>query len=477
MAAPSPHPDAPNWWTQPGAARMSDAEALMWRLEQDPHLSSTFASVAILDRAPDLVRLRDRLARVVARVPRLRQRVQAPALVVGPPVWVDDPTFDVANHLRHLALPAPGTHRALFDLVTTLVADPFDRTRPLWTFVVIEGLEGGRAALVQKLHHTIADGAAGVELAMEFLELERDAPTPPAGDGSRGDADGPSTWAAAAAPGAVDALRDALTGLAKASATVASGLTAALREPARVPEAGVVAYDRARAVVAQLSDVEPARSPLWRARSLQRRVETLQVPFRPAKDAAAALGGTVNTLFVAAAADAAGSYHRRLGTPVDELRASFAVSSRTEASGSNAFTLARVLVPTGEMDPAERFRVVAQRAEAARAASGGASFDLLAGLTALLPTPVLTRLARLQSQTVDIATSNVRGSPFPVFVAGAELLAVYPVGPLGGVACNVTLLSYHGNLDVGVHVDTAAVAEPELLRDEVAAAFARLLEV
>lgn len=460
--------------TEPGEVRfdrkMSDAEALMWRLEKDPFLSSTFANITILDRPPDLDRLRRRLERAVHLVPRLRQRVQPAPANLAPPSWVDDPDFDLAFHLRHLALPAPGSRRQLLDLVALLVADPWDRTRPLWTFFVVEGIEGGRAALVQKMHHTVIDGEGGVLLSLQYLDAERHAPEPPPVDAAALDAavaEPPPTPAAA--------IRDLVGEVGRVPVAALGQLRDLLTHPGRLPGAGLAAAETARAVLTQLSDTERARSPLWTARSLRRHVETLRVPFRDAKDTARALGGTVNTLFVSAAADAAGAYHRRLGAPVDELRASMAISTRTASSGANAFALARVLVPTGEMDPAERFRLIQSRADAARQGSNLASLDVLAGITTLLPTTVVTRLARHQTQTVDFATSNVRGAPFPMYIAGAELLENYPVGPLVGVAFNLTLLSYHGSLDMGLNTDAAAVAEPALLREELAAAFDRLL--
>ena len=158
---------------------MSDAEGLMWRLEKDPYLSSTFANVTILDRKPNFDLLRRRMDRTAMRIPRLRQRVQTSPGNVSAPVWVDDPDFDLDHHVRRIALPKPGTDRQLLDLATLITADPFDRTRPLWQFVIVEGLKGGRAALIEKLHHTITDGEGGVQLSLEFLDFERDAPELP----------------------------------------------------------------------------------------------------------------------------------------------------------------------------------------------------------------------------------------------------------------------------------------------------------
>jgi hypothetical protein len=122
----------------------------------------------------------------------------------------------------------------------------------------------------------------------------------------------------------------------------------------------------------------------------------------------------------------------------------------------------------------ERFAAIDEMATSVRSGSGDASLDTLAGIAQALPISVLTRLARAQSQTVDFATSNVRGAGVPLFIGGSRIVANHPVGPLGGVAFNLTLLSNDGNLDMGLHVDTAAVDQPELLRDCIAESFAKI---
>jgi WS/DGAT/MGAT family acyltransferase len=450
--------------------KMSDAEGLMWRLEKDPHLSSAFANLTIVDRSPSFDALVRRMERAVHVVPRLRQRVQPVPANLSAPTWVDDPNFDIRYHVRHLALPKPGTMRQLLDLVSLLACDPFDRTRPLWQFVVIDGLRGGKAAFLQKLHHTITDGEGGVQLSLQFLDFERDAPEPPPIDPAvLDDREQPSDQLGH------DLLRDLVTGSLRLPLGLLRQVKDLLSDPTGLPDAGSAAADTVRSVVSQLGDTEQARSPLWTERSLGRRIETLRVPFGATKDAAKRLGGSLNTAFVTAAAAAAGSYHDQMGSPVDELRASMAISTRTASSGSNAFTLARMLVPTAPMAIGDRFAAIQQAAESARSSSGSASLETLAAVAASLPTSFVTRLARQQAQTVDFATSNVRGAPVPMYIAGAQLLENYPIGPLGGVAFNLTLLSYNHSLDMGVNIDTAAVSDPALLQRCLTAAFDDLL--
>ncbi|MFM8625652.1 MAG: wax ester/triacylglycerol synthase domain-containing protein [Actinomycetota bacterium] len=449
--------------------RMSDTETLMWRLEKDPFLASSFANITILDRPPDMDRLVARMERAVVLMPRLRRRVQPSPGNFGNPTWVDDSDFDIRRHVRRIAIAAPGTLAQLRDLVTLLLADPFDRSRPLWQFIVVDGLEGGRSALVEKVHHTVGDGQGMVELSMHFLDLERDpAPLPPL------DAETIARLATAPQPDATEALRDAIGDTLRIPIAVLRQVRDMLSDPASIGTIGSSTSATVKGVIAQLSETDPARSPLWTERSVRRRLETMRVPYATLRAAAKSMGGTLNTAFVTAAAHAAGEYHRALGAPVESLRASMAISTRTDDSGANAFSLVRMLVPTAEMPIAERFAAVNEILATARAESQSASLDAIAAVATLIPTSVVTRLARAQAETVDFATSNVRGAGVPLYMAGSKLLANYPVGPLAGVAFNVTLMSYLGSMDVGVNIDEAAVAEPELLTGLLRTSFAEI---
>jgi diacylglycerol O-acyltransferase len=451
---------------------MSDAEGLMWRLEKDPHLSSTFGTVTILDRAPDFDSFRRRMERATVNIPRLRQRVMPAPANISAPVWVDDSDFSIDRHVRRIACPKPGSLQQVLDLATLLIADPLDRTRPLWQFIVVEGMRGGKAALIAKMHHTITDGERGVQLSLQYLDFERDATEPPPLH-----IDDPEPVSPEPEVTPADAVREFVAGGLRIPIGIARQVRELLVDPTSLPDASAAAARTFQGVISQLSDTERARSPLWTARSLARRVEVARAPFRATKDAANKLGGTLNTAFLTCAADAASVYHARMGEPVESLRASMAVSTRTKDSGSNAFSLARMLVPTGEMPIDERFRAIHESTAMARESTKSGGLDAMAALASALPTSLITRLARQQTQTVDFATSNVKGSPVPVYVSGAQLLEIYPIGPLLGVAFNLTLMSYLGSLDMALHIDTAAVQDPGLLVECLDDAFVRLAKV
>lgn len=443
--------------------RMTDLEALMWNLEKDPHLSSSIANVTVLDRVPDADRLRSRLERAAVMVPRLHQRV-VPALGrLAPPEWRDDPDFDLDYHLRWIALPAPGTMRQLLDLTAAVVQDPFDRTRPLWEFVIVEGLEGDRAAMIQKLHHAVTDGIGGIRMSEQFIDLERDASEPIAPDRPV-----PPPLTGSLATTTADTLTHNLRrGIGILRRAAESGATLAV-DPRRA--AGMLGdgLELGRSAMRQLVVTDRSPSPLWASRSLRRHLEVLRVPMDEARASAKALGGSLNDLFVAAAAGAAGAYHRAAGVPVDELRMAMPINTRTDRSaGGNAFTPTRVLVPVGIEDPVKRFHAVQERLAAVREERSLGAAEGMAGFANLLPTSVLTRFARQQVETVDFTTSNVRGAPFPLFIAGALIEANHPIGPLAGTAWNLTLMSYDGSLDMGLNVDAGAVADPAGLRDAI----------
>jgi diacylglycerol O-acyltransferase / wax synthase len=277
---------------------------------------------------------------------------------------------------------------------------------------------------------------------------------------------------AAVADNVLDGVRGGLD-FARRTLTGAGG---AVAHPSTVPGRAADALDASRSLFRQAAVVEPARSPLWAERSLRRHLEILSIPLEDVKRAAKALGGTVNDVFVTGAVGAAGAYHRAQGAPVDQLRMAMPVSTRTDrGSGGNAFAPTRLLVPTGIEDPLERFRAVREavnvtRTEKALGLTGG-----LATVLSALPSPLLVRLARQQVGTVDFTTSNVRGAPFELYIAGAKVQANHPLGPMAGTAFNLTTLSYKGQLDMGCLVDTAAVDDPALLRRCLVEAYDELL--
>ncbi|HSL58125.1 MAG TPA: wax ester/triacylglycerol synthase domain-containing protein [Acidimicrobiales bacterium] len=451
---------------RPTSSSLSPLETLMWRLGRDPWLRSTFGSVSLLDAEPDLDRLRERLRGALVAVPRLRLRVVDPGGPVGTPQWEDDPDFDLDHHLRAVDAPGHGDLRAVLDHATELVATPLDASRPGWTFEVITGMDDGRAALVQRMHHTITDGEGGIRFSAQFLDVERDAAAPlvsPRPPTTHRDDTGPV--------GPTERLGD----LARNAVDVGRWAAGGLVHPSRFTEAGAEVVDVARSLGRQLVVIDHGRSQAWRSRSDARHLEVLSVSFADLRAVADAAGASVNDVFVAAATRAAGAYHRDQGEALAELRLAMPVSTRRRGGGGgNAFSPTRVVLPTDEGDAAAHLAAVSSRLQRTKRESFTTVIEPLAGIVDVVPVPVLTRVARRQAATIDLTVSNVRAAPFPLHVAGARILATWALGPLAATPCNITMMSYAGRVDMGLHCDPMAVREPERLRAALRDAFAEL---
>jgi diacylglycerol O-acyltransferase / wax synthase len=456
---------------------MSGFESLMWELERDPRLSSAFANLTIFDRPPDRKIFRSRMEQATFAVPRLRQRVVTSANPLERPRWVEDPDFDIDHHLRWTHLGGHGGSDELYELAATLSGQPFDRERPLWEFVTIEGLEGGRAAMLQRLHHTITDGEGGIRLSVQFLDFERHpedpyrAPGPSSRKGSEtthtvaGDAADESSedrpwWARTAG-----AVTSAAAGL------LSSGASGATELPQRSSEFTTMA----RSTVRQLR-VGQRHSPLWTERSLARWFGTTVLSLDDVRSAAHTLGGSVNDLFITGAVDAAGAVHRDAGAPVDQLRVSMPVSTRHDRSaGGNAFSPTQMLAPTAEMDPVERFRELHRILTGVKAEGAINAMEGAANAAAMLPPAAIVRTGQHLAGSVDFVCSNVRAAPFDLFIGGAFMESNYPLGPLAGTAFNLTTMSYRGWLFLGLTVDRAAVEDPAALLQQLDRSYDSLL--
>ena len=472
--------------------RMSDQEALMWNVEKDPFMNPSGAMLTILDQPPDYDLMMAKVAYGLSRVPRLRERVVPGLGRLSPPVWATDPDFDLDYHVRHVSLPEPGSMRQLLDLVTRLYEEPYDRTRPLWMFYMVEGLEGGRGAMFTKQHHAVADGIGALRMAEVYTDLERTVDPPPEVDLAKifaeaAEAEQGELLEAGADMGysildtATRTLGHNLRRQGGVITRLAGSLGGLITDPSRIPAGvgNVVGQVRSTLDTAAGTVAASAGAPLWKARSRRRHLEVLRVSLDDAKAAAKALDGSVNDFFVAGAAIGALAYHTERDTPADAVNMTFVVSTRGDkAMGGNSFTPVPLQVPGGEpMTSAEKFAQVRDLMAARRGnVSGGGAMSSVAGVANLLPTSVTTRFARQQAAKIDLATSNLRGAAFPTYIAGAQVLAGVPLGPVAGTAANLTTISQNGALDMGLFVDPAAVTDPDGLRRNIDDAYRELLQ-
>jgi diacylglycerol O-acyltransferase / wax synthase len=437
--------------------RMSDADALMWAIEKDPLLRSTITAIAVLDRAPDRERFTERMERASRLIPRLRQRVVPSPLVPAPPRWVADPNFDLRYHLRWVKSPAPGSLRTLLDMAAPIAMQGFDRARPLWEFTVVEGLADGKAALIQKLHHSITDGVGAIKIAMHMLDLERDPAEDPGPMPAAPDPEHLSPWALS---------RDALRHERRRQLGIARRLGGDFLEAVVHPIGS--ARDAAELLGSASRVLAPATkalSPIMQGRSLSVRFDVVTAPLTETKAAARQAGGRLNDAFVAAVLGGLRRYHEIHGEPVEALRTAMPINIRSEATqdvAGNQFVPARFVVPVGPADHVARMAAVRDLVARQRSEPALASTDAIAGVLTRLPTSVTTQLFGSMLKGVDFITSNVPGTPVPLYVAGARIEANFPFGPLSGAATNVVLLSYVDELHIGVNTDPAAIPDAEV---------------
>ena len=444
--------------------RMSNAEAIMWAVEKDPALRSDFCNLTILDRRPSDTRLRATAERALEAIPRLGQRVVSAPLRIMPPEFADDPTLDVEAHMRIVAVPSPGGERELLDLCGQLAEQPLDRARPLWEFTLIEGLEDGRAALLQKLHHTISDGVGALKLSLALVDFERHPDFKPP-DVVVSLEPEPTTHPLGVARDAVVEATQRGLGAIKRTAATAGHVVA---HPSEVPgRAGDVAR-LAGSLHRQVLVTDRARSDIMADRSLRRDLHVYQANLSDLRVAAARLGGSLNDVFVTAVASALGRYHDRMGSSVEDLRLAMPISTRERGdAANNRFVPARVLIPIQPADDvAALFTEVHGRLEDTKRETVLPAAEGLAGFVTPLPTSVLVAFTRSQTRTIDFAASNLRGSPVPLYLAGARIIASYPFGPRTACAINVTMLSYCDEVHMGLNIDPAAITDvDEFMRD------------
>lgn len=445
---------------------MSDADTLMWNIEGDPLLRSTITAVALLDSAPDWDQVVRRVTEASDAIPRLRQRVVGPRRGRVVPEWVDDPTFDPAYHLRRVVAPPPASLQTVLDLARTFAMSGFDKARPLWEFTVVEGLDGGQAALIQKVHHSMTDGVGGIKLAMELFDRERDA-----GRRIRPKPTTPEPVVESSRSGPLPRLLR--------SAVQAPGVAA--RAGARLLRAPVEALNDAAAEVGSvaklLAPVSEKLSPIMTERSLSWNFTAFDVPLATLKDAAACGGGTVNDAFLGAVTGGLRRYHLRHDAPVDRLRMTLPISLREETDplGGNRFTPARFVVPVDIADPVERMRVVGRLVRRWRGEPALALTDTLAAGLNRLPKPAVIGIFGGMLKNVDFVATNVPGLPKPMYLGGAAIVREYAFAPPSGAATNIAFLSHCGIGCVGILTDVAAVPDPEVFTACLREAFDEVL--
>jgi diacylglycerol O-acyltransferase len=433
--------------------RLSGLDAMFLYLET-PSAHLHVAAVFVLDpsSAPagfGFEQVRGIVARRLPLAPPFRRRLLEVPLGLHHPVWVEDPHFDLDFHVRRASLPRPGGAQELAELVAHLVALPLDRRRPLWELYLVEGLEGDRYALVTKVHHAAIDGVSGAELTAALLDL--------APDGAREEVADP--WAPERLPTDVELFAQALGSLARQP-------LAAVRAARRVVEAALHVSERNRE-----AGVEPPPAPFSAPRTSlnqsitpHRRVAFSRASLAELKAVKRHFGCTVNDVVLAVCAGALRRYLLAGGELPDvPLVALVPVSVRTgdeKAGMGNRLSAMLVALPTEVEDPVARLGAIAEGTRRAKEQERLIGAETLTDWTEFAFPALIGRAARLTSSmrvfdrvrpAFNVTISNVPGPRFSLYLAGARLEAVYPLGPIvDGVGLNMTVMSYRDDVFFGL---------------------------
>ena len=391
-------------------------------------------------------------------VPRYRQKLAFPRLEMGRPFWVDDPTFNLDYHVRHTALPKPGSDDQLRQLVGRIFSQRLDRSKPLWELWLVQGLEGGRFALISKTHHALVDGVAGVDIATVLFDAQ---PTPPEHPPDNG-------WTPAPEPSEAELVAEGLLGLARAPFELASRVIGATQDPGR-------SLEQAREVAEGLGELvwagmNPAPEvPLNVEIGPHRRVVWVQSRLADFKEVKNALGGTVNDAVLAVVAGALGRWLRSRGVRTEgmELRALVPVSIRAEderGTLGNRVAAMRGPLPVYVEDPVERLAVVREWMGSLKESKQALGAEVIAGLQGFAPPTLLAQASRLNFSTrlFNLIVTNVPGPQFPLYLLGREMQEIVPIAFLPEKhALAVAIMSYNGKLDFGLLGDYDAMPDLE----------------
>jgi WS/DGAT/MGAT family acyltransferase len=416
----------------------------------------------------DFERIKAFIASVLHRIPRYRQKL-AWIPVEQRPVWIDDHAFELSYHVRHTALPKPGSEAQLKRLAGRVMAQHLDRERPLWELWVVEGLEGDRFAIISKIHHCMIDGMSGVDLgqilqspdknATEISDAPRFHPRP--------------------APTPTELLTDAVTWRLQTPLRALQGLRELQRETDDLRSELEARVQAIRAMygagMEKVSD-----TPINGDNSPHRSFDYLRMPLADVKALRHALGATLNDTVLTIVTGAFRAYLARRGCDPTQLdfRIQAPVSMRTEEEKGklgNRISAWTVPLPLDEDDPRrqlERIRGTTQELKDSRQAL---AVETMMSVMDAMPTQLLSLASRQAQGTVNSIVTNVPGPQFPLYLLGAELKAMYPQVPLMlGVGIGIALISYNGSLCWGFNADAVKVPDLADFVGAIRAATARL---
>ncbi|MGI8904830.1 MAG: WS/DGAT/MGAT family O-acyltransferase [Solirubrobacteraceae bacterium] len=443
--------------------RLTGIDSSFLHLEHDATHMHVAACAMFEGPAPAYEELVERIVSRLHLVPRYRQRLAFIPWQQGRPVWVDDPHFKVTYHVRHTALPRPGSDEKLRRLAGRVFSQALDRGRPLWELWLVEGLADDRFAVLSKTHHALVDGVSGVDVISVLLDSSPDPmPVEPAEE----------DWVPRPLPSATQLLARSLLERATVPGEIARGLRASVRAPRQLAAqignalAGVGALAWAGMSAAPASPFNVKIGP-------HRRFTWVRCDLAALKAVKDAVGGTINDAVLSVVAGALGGYMRLHGHETDgvELTVMVPVSVRAEprrGTLGNQLAAMWAPLPVGMTDPVQRMRAITRAMEEVKDSGQAVGAEVLTQLSGFAPATLMAQAARLQARQklFNLVVTNVPGPQFPLYLLGRELDSVFPMIPLAeNTALGVAVMSYNGQLNFGLIADYDTLADLQSLAD------------
>jgi WS/DGAT/MGAT family acyltransferase len=398
-------------------------------------------------------------------VPRYRQKLAIPPLETGRPLWVDDHNFNLEYHVRHTALPEPGSEEQLLRLAARIFSQRLDRAKPLWETWMIEGLEDNRFALITKTHHALIDGIAGVDLATVLFDLE---PVP-----KPNEPEADEEWVAAREPSATEMVAAGLRGIVRSGVEVAARVVSAATHPE-------TALNKAREAIEGVGEVawaglNPApHTPLNVDIGPHRRIGVVRFELEEFKQVKNALGGTVNDVMLTVVAGALREWLHSRGVRTEgvELRGLVPVSIRGEQDRGlgNRIAAMRGPLPVYIGDPVARLRFVKREMDGLKESKQALGAEVIASVNNFAPPTILAQASRINFSTrlFNLIVTNVPGPQFPLYVLGRELQDLYPVAFLPeNHALAIAIMSYNGQRYCGLLADYDGLPDLDVIEQGI----------